>query len=138
MEDKVQSPPPPQGSYKIDNIILVRSMFQRNVAIDFSRPITLNFEHASEAQSSSTEDGKFGVGLEFTFKGLQSEIEVFSAEVKMIGVFEKAGEPAVPEETFKRVNAPAIIYPFIREHIHHLCLKAAVGRVLLPTVNFKI
>lgn len=128
----------PQGSYKIENILLISSSFSRERTIDFSKGITLNFEHTSEAQETSDEDGKFGVSLSFAFKGMQNESIAFVSDVKMIGVFEKIGEPAVPEDAFKKINAPAIIYPFIREHIHNLCLKASVGNVLLPTVNFKI
>lgn len=138
MAEKIDVPTPPQGSYKIDSIILMHSSFSRETIINNSTPITLNFEHSSDAQESTDKDGKFGVGLTFKFKGIQGEVVAFSADVKMIGVFEKIGEPAVQEDAFKRINAPAIIYPFIREHIHNLCLKAGVGQVLLPTVNFKI
>ena len=55
----------------------------------------------------------------------------------MIGVFEKYGEPVITDDKFKAVNAPAIIYPFVREHLYNICLRAGIGNVLLPTVNFK-
>ena len=128
----------PQGSYRIENIVLMSSSFHRETNIDFTKPINLNFEHTSEAQETSTDDGKFGVVLSFSFKGMQDQLTTFTAMVKMVGIFEKIGEPPVPEEAFKKINAPAIIYPFIREHIHALCQKGTVGTVLLPTVNFQI
>ncbi|MEO6404545.1 MAG: protein-export chaperone SecB [Ferruginibacter sp.] len=58
--------------------------------------------------------------------------------MKMMGLFEKTGDPLLTEEAFKKVNAPAIIYPFIREHLHNICLKGGIASVLLPTVNFKL
>lgn len=126
------------GSYRIENIVLISSSFNREIDIDFSKPITLQAEHNSEVQETNPEDKKFGVSLIFDFKGMQDEFAAFTAQVKMIGVFEIIGEPAVPVDAFKKINAPAIIYPFIREHVHNLCQKATVGTVLLPTVNFKI
>ena len=55
----------------------------------------------------------------------------------MLGGFEKYGEPILTDDKFKAINAPAIIYPFIREHLHNLCQKSGIPNVLLPTVNFK-
>ena len=138
-DEKKEGMPQSTGSYKVERIILMNSSFHREVKIYFSKPITLSFDHSSEAQETSESDGFFGVGLTFSFKGIQeADFLAFSAEVKMIGIFEKVGEPAVSEDLFKKINAPAIIYPFIREHLHGLCQKGSVGNVLLPTVNFKI
>lgn len=125
------------GSYRIENIILINSQFSRIPNVDFSKNIVLNFEHASRV-TDVPDESRFGVGLVFNIKGEYDEVVAFSASVEMVGVFEKVGEPALPEDAFKKINAPAIIYPFIREHIFSLCQKAAVGIVILPTVNFKI
>lgn len=128
----------PIGSYKIENVVLLNSIFSRELTIDSTIPIEIEASHNSEAQDTDPNDGKFGVSVTFEVKGLQGEFVAFSATITMIGLFEKYGEPALPEDAFKKVNAPAIIYPFIREHIHNLCQKATIGNVLMPTVNFKI
>ncbi|NCI48231.1 protein-export chaperone SecB [Sediminibacterium soli] len=127
----------PVGSYRIESMILLSSSFERESIIDFNQPIELQFSHSSQA-TETDEFKKFAVSLSFDIKGVQGETNVFAASTNMVGSFEKIGEPVVSEENFRKINAPAIIYPFIREHVHNLCAKAAVGVILLPTVNFKI
>ena len=62
---------------------------------------------------------------------------ICTATIKMAGGFEKHGEPQLDDDKFKAINAPVIIYPFVREHLHNLCLKAVIP-VLLSIVNFKL
>lgn len=38
---------------------------------------------------------------------------------------------------FKYVGAPSIIYPFMREHIVNLSMKALINPIFLPPFNFK-
>jgi preprotein translocase subunit SecB len=54
----------------------------------------------------------------------------------MIGIFEKKGESVIDLENFGNVNGAAIIYPYIREHLTSLSVKAGVGIILLPPTNF--
>jgi preprotein translocase subunit SecB len=39
-------------------------------------------------------------------------------------------------DQFGHVNAAAIIYPYIREHLSNLSAKAGLGLIFLPPVNF--
>ncbi len=63
----------------------------------------------------------------------ESMIEAF---VKMEGYFKIIKEPLyLPADAFGQINGPAIIYPFVREHIANLTMKG--GRpILLPPINF--
>lgn len=63
--------------------------------------------------------------------------EQYRIEVTMVGVFKCNGNPT-PEQkdSFGRINGAAIIFPFIREHIANIALKAGLGVVILPPVNF--
>ena len=117
---------------------MLESTFVREINIDekIISEITNEIEIVPSAHEN-TPDNKFGVTLQLKYSGLQNERQICSATIKMIGVFEKYGEPVLPDDKFKAINAPAIIYPFIREHLHNLCLKAGIANVLLPTVNFK-
>jgi preprotein translocase subunit SecB len=55
----------------------------------------------------------------------------------MVGVFECVGESELKDyDLFGRVNGAAIIFPYIREHISGLSLKAGLGPIILPPVNF--
>ncbi|MCP9751391.1 protein-export chaperone SecB [Ferruginibacter sp. HRS2-29] len=126
------------GSYKVENIYLIESSFTREVNFSAANGEITNELNIDSEALESTDAEKFGVTLQLDFIGKQGEMNVCNSKIKMIGIFEKLGEPPLPEEVFKRINAPAIIYPFIREHLHNICLKAGISNVLLPTVNFKI
>lgn len=126
------------GGYKVESIALIESSFSRLPSIDQNEHTVtneINFNH--EVFETSLEN-KFGVILTLDFIGKQSDKNFCTSTIKMLGVFEKVGDPALNEESFKKINAPAIIYPFIREHLHNICLKSGIVNVLLPTVNFKI
>lgn len=129
---------PKSGGYKVENVILIESFFSRQVSIDLKEyTITNEINITHEAHETSI-DNKFGVTLTLDYKGTQNDLIICTSKIKMLGVFEKNGDPALAEDAFKKVNAPAIIYPFIREHLHNICLKSGIANVLLPTVNFKV
>jgi preprotein translocase subunit SecB len=123
------------SGYKIEHIILLESNLRREVNIDFeSQTITNDLD--MKIEPSPTENSQFFVSLLITLKAMQADKTVFEFAVKMGGVFSKQGEPALDEESFKNINAPAILFPFIREHIGISALKAGLGNLLLPPVNF--
>lgn len=127
----------PSG-YKVESILLLESSFSRESEIDVRNIIDITNEIDIQPSAFATNsDNKFAVTLLIKYTGLQNQKQICTASIKMIGVFEKYGEPVLPDDKFKAINAPAIIYPFIREHLHNLCLKAGIANVLLPTVNFK-
>ncbi len=137
MEQKPATEIKPSG-YKVVNVLLLESSFTREIEIDIKIihdiDNKIQLEHAAY---ESTPDQKFGVTLSLKFEGAQNEKNICSANIKMLGIFEKYGEPPLEEEKFKSINAPAIIYPFIREHLYNICLKSGIANVLLPTINFK-
>ena len=126
------------GGYKVESVILIESSFSRLPAIDRNEHTVTNEINVNHEVFETSSDNKFGVVLNLDFIGKQTDIDFCTAKIKMLGIFEKIGEPALSEDSFKKINAPAIIYPFIREHLHNICLKAGIVNVLLPTVNFKV
>lgn len=66
----------------------------------------------------------------------KGEIKEEFAAIEMQAIFEYGEQFAIPLETFAHVNAAAIIYPFIREHLANLAMKANMNRILLPPFNF--
>lgn len=130
--------PQTQGFYKVLSVLLLESSFKRDVGIDATIIDEIENEISiTPAAHETTQDNKFAVTLSVQYKGMQTNEQICLANIKMIGVFEKIGQPILPDERFKAINGPAILYPFIREHLHNLCLKAGIANVLLPTVNFK-
>lgn len=138
MENKenIASDTKPAG-YKVEKIILLESTFNRNIDIDFDSSSIEGDLKINTLSNEKRMDEKFAVTLTATYRGIQNDNEVCSAKIRMMGIFEKYGEPALEEDKFKAINAPAIIYPFVREYLYSTCLRAGLVNVLLPTVNFK-
>ncbi len=61
----------------------------------------------------------------------------FAIQVTMMGIFEKIGSAQLSDNEFTQINAPAIIYPYIRQHIRALSLDAGIDPILIPLVNFQ-
>ena len=135
-KEKIQEAKP--AGYKVISILLLESSFTREIEVDTK--VISNIENEIEIEPvahETTPDNNFAVTLMIQYRGIQDKKQICLANIRMIGVFEKYGEPVLTDDRFKAINAPAIIYPFIREHLHNLCLKAGIANVLLPTVNFK-
>jgi preprotein translocase subunit SecB len=124
-----------KGSYKIENIILIDFTFKRKEQIEFSNNIENAIDIITEIGNSDNEN-QIVVSVILSVNSMQNESEVFSIKIKMTGIFTKEGTPALPEAVFKKINAPAIIYPFMREQVANICLRAGLGNVFLPPVNF--
>lgn len=124
-------------SYSIEQVYLSGSFFHRDPQIEFE-----NIEFGQEPivdhvdLPADLEPNKFMVHVTVKIIGTVASKEVIKIEVTNTGVFHRTGESLLQEETFKKVNAPAIIYPFVREHIATVAVKAGIGSLLLPPVNF--
>jgi preprotein translocase subunit SecB len=124
-------------TYTIEQVFLSKSAFSREPNIDFPK---LQFGQETTVNhidsSNSPGDNKFIVQVTVKITGTVDEKEVISIEVTTTGVFQRNGESSLDEESFKKINAPAIIYPFVREHIATVAVKSGIGSLLLPPINF--
>ena len=125
-----------QPGYKIDNVFLIHSNFWRLSEIQFEKMIVDQSNHVSTEPIVPDADGRFAVPLTVTLTGMVEEKEAFKAVCQMVGIFIKVGEPSLTVDKFSMVNGPAIVYPFVREHLASLTLKGAVGNFLLQPINF--
>ena len=124
----------PTPGYKINLIALVESNFKREDEIIINPEIKNNISVELEVNIE-------GVKI-FVFETLLFDQEIngkkqVNAKIVMVGEFEKIGEPKLPISLFANINGAAIIFPFLREHLSSICLKAGVGVVLLPPINFE-
>lgn len=121
------------SGFKINNIILIESNFSRinNVIFkDAKNDISINVGVSVNGKNVSVEESLFFV-LKF------NDVKQVNINVKMIGLFELIGESPITDlEKFGRINGASIIFPFIREHVANLSLKAGLGNIILPPVNF--
>lgn len=121
-------------TYKLKSLTLIESNFKREAKIDFSdeeikNSVDIDVQHA-------VNDNEIIVYLEVKLIGKLKRTKLFSFNTKYVGQFEKGDESILPVEKFVEANGPAIIYPFVREHIATTSLKAGMNPILLPPVNF--
>lgn len=123
-----------ESGFRINNLLLLESNFKRinNVQFDSGMPTDLNINTEVGVQ------GKIISVVETVILTQTHENnEQFSFMIKMAGVFECIGESELTNyEEFGKVNGAAIIFPYIREHITNLSMKAGLGLIILPPVNF--
>lgn len=120
-------------SYKFLNIILLESNFKRKEEIEASDlPQSINIDIGNQLEGS-----KLFVVLTLDFLAGTEEDPIIASNIKMVGIFETSnGENVLNPEYFGQVNAPAIIFPFIREHLASVSIKAGITPILLPPINF--
>lgn len=77
--------------------------------------------------------------LEFLLN-LSSKDDVTSIKASFIGEFETDGNLNIDSDflnsSFITVNAPAILFPFIRSYISTMTINAGLNPIVLPTINF--
>ncbi len=123
-----------KNSFKLLNILLIESTFKRASYIDFSNE-NLKNDIDIDIQNSTSEN-ILAVTLTIKFKTSIEKDILLSAEVKMVGNFEFSKNSNIPLKDFGTINAPAIIFPFIREHLSNVSMKAGIQPILLPPINF--
>jgi preprotein translocase subunit SecB len=123
-----------ESGYKAVNILLMENSFKREVVVNFNQPeieTNVNIDVAVQVNENMVFVTEV---LEYHQK-YKDTIEV-SANIKMVGIFEKIGEPKLDVNEFGNVNGAAIIFPYIREHLTNLSAKGGVGLIILPPFNF--
>lgn len=121
-------------TYKLISLTLVESNFSRESKIDFSdteikNSVDIDVQH-------TIIDDEIVIDLVVKLIGKLKRSKLFAFTTKYVGKFEKGDENILPVEKFVEANGPAIMYPFVREHIATTSLKAGMNPILLPPVNF--
>lgn len=124
-----------ESGFQINQLLLLESNFKRLNKVQFEGDIPelkidINTEVGVQGKVISVEET-------VTITQKYNDIEQFSFSVKMAGLFECIGDSSLTDyDDFGRVNGAAIIFPYIREHITNLSLKAGLNPIVLPPVNF--
>ena len=119
-----------QPGIKCDSIILSESFFKRKPQIPKDLEIQINFD----VKNTINEERK-KLASEVTAIINNEESAVY-AKVTYVGLFSIQGEENLPLNEFAESNAPAIIFPYIREEIHNKMQKACLPKFLIiPPIN---
>lgn len=123
-----------QQSYKLLNIVLIESQFKRIPEISFNSPEFEN--HININLEDQRLDNKIFITVTLNFTAGKSNEEEIKALIKYLGIFEFENSSELPLDEFAKVNGPAIIFPFMREHLATISMKAGIAPILLPPINF--
>mgnify|MGYP000612872858 CR=1 FL=1 len=124
-----------KSGIQLNSIILMESIFYRG-SIELE-PDMKNFK--MDIKVDSQEKGSF-VKSNVTVKIgdiKNRKADEFAIQISMVGVFERLGSTPLTSEEFKNINAPAIVYPYIRQLVRTITLDASMNPVLLPVMNFQ-
>jgi preprotein translocase subunit SecB len=122
------------SGFRVNRILLLESNFSRIANVTFNDPLVtsdVNIDVASEVHGD-----KIFVTLSLNYNQSKSQIQEVSCVIKMLGEFEKIGDNILNLDKFGQVNGAAILYPYIREQLSNLSLKAGLGNIILPPANF--
>ncbi len=119
--------------YKILKMAVVASNFSRDLFVDFDNP---NLKTSHRLSVNQVNTLPCAIITELHFNALVNENSQAQAHIKILTEFVVPEYPPVPVDIFLKTNAPAIVYPFLREHLFSLIVKAGMKPFLLDTVNF--
>lgn len=127
-----------EHSVYVRNILLVENSFKRapNVSAD---GLNVHNDLKINAQHTVYNEGKaiqVTLDLNYTSRFKETNEVELEAFIRYVGIFETATQFPVDTEVFGKINGPAIIFPYIREHFTCLSSKAGINQMIIPTVNF--
>lgn len=119
------------SAYKIIEVLLVESYFKSYFNhSDADKAIETKIAVRNEKTALHL---LVVVELQLTFK--EADKLILETKVRMMGIFEPSDWDDPLLEDFANINAPAIVYPFVREHIASLTTKSKTPYIL-PPFNF--
>lgn len=88
-------------------------------------------------RTNRLEDGLFESVLRLTADVQQDEKSVFLAEVQYAGIFEIRNIDGQTLEHLLNVNCPSLLFPFAKEALESMVVKASFPPLMLAPVNFE-
>lgn len=124
------------SSFQISEIFLLESQFKREYKIDFQHPSFKSNVSIETDHNYSEENQILEITVLLNFSAGVSNKKNISAKIIMAGIFNCNGDAQLSIEQFSKANGPAIMFPFLREHLASVSLKAGIKPILLPAINF--
>jgi preprotein translocase subunit SecB len=92
-----------------------------------------------QTQAATVEDGVYDVTVTITVTAKLPEKDkvMFLIEAKQAGIFQIRNLPAAEMETVLAVVCPNILYPYLREVVSNLAVRAGFAPVMLNPINFE-
>lgn len=122
------------SAIRLDSAYLSSSRFDRPPEYFQSQEekLDLNISISKDVPEDNKLISKLSVGVTLHNESGKHHL----SSIEMTGIFSYTDDMKMSIEAFANINAPAILYPFIREHLATLAAKADMKRMLLPPFNF--
>ncbi len=124
--------PEKQPGILCEGVMLIEEKFSRIPKITEDAELSYEFEY-----ECGSDDNLFGVGeMKFTASIHKEQDVEAELELRYVGLFRvDSEEPNMEMSEFLKNAAPAIILPYIREHVCSMSAKAGLKPIYLPPVN---
>lgn len=123
------------SSLQFEDYLIIKSEFELNPNF-IPGNVDLDFDLDSEFQLQIEKNLAVVIVHCDIFKDSVDENKPYSLSVSILGKFKYEGNVEAEEfEKLCRVNATAILFPYLRAYISNLTSLSGVGTLLLPTVN---
>lgn len=124
-----------KSAFNFKEIYLLESSFKRSSSLIFTDP-TIKHNVKISVDHQLVDDTILNITVSLDFHAGKRNLREITAKMKMVGVFICSGDSPLTVEQFAKANGPAIMFPFLREHLASITSKAGIAPVLLPAVNF--
>jgi preprotein translocase subunit SecB len=122
-----------QPGIRFNGIILVEEKFWRDYIIPEDAKLDLKLESGNNKL-----DNSYNVELKAILRLIKDDKETLTLESRFVGFFTviKGSENMDIDEYIKN-NAPALMFPYVREHISAITIKAGIKPILVPPLNMR-
>lgn len=124
-----------QPGISFDNIILGELSFVRNPTTSGKSGLNIEFENTA----SFSEDKKklmFKLSASVNEKEADGSKSTFNLKCQMIGFFSIIdGMQNMSLDEFSKVNAPALMIPYVREIIANITMRSGLKPIILKPIN---
>lgn len=119
--------------FTLQELALTKSNFSREVNVQYGEKertsVNLN---SSAANTATTINCVLMIQISSEYEGEKQ----FDMDIEYSGIFDYKDASKKEIDDFTKFNGPAIIFPFVREHISMISLKGGLRNILLPPINF--
>jgi preprotein translocase subunit SecB len=131
-------PPQSQPSFQIEKVYVKDvSLEIPNAPQVFTEQVQPQLEVQLATGASQFADGLFEVTVSATVTAKAGERTVFLAEAVQAGIFSLRNIPQQEIDPLLGIGCPTIVFPYLRETISDLVVRAGFPPVLLSPVSFE-
>jgi len=124
-----------QPGISFNNIMLVKEKFNRDFNVPKNPEIKIDLK--TNSIKDNNDSNKFQTEMTVILILTSENKEVLTLESTFIGLFSiVSGQENMSFEEFSSINAPALMFPYIREHITAITQKSGIKPVILQPINF--